>query len=86
MQINQLMTFGDTRRIVLDTLVAVRDGNMDVSRGMAVAALFKELNANVQAEVNATKMTIAANEAGHDFGRVVGMGQRVIGNSMEQVA
>lgn len=86
METNQLMTFGDVRRTILDTIVAVRDEKMDIGRGMAIAALFKTLNDNVQVEVNAAKTAMRAKETGHDFGRVVGMGQKVIGNSQEQIS
>ena len=86
MQINQLATFGDQRRMILDTIVELKNGNMDVNRGMAIAANMKVLNDSVQVEINAAKMAIAAHQAGHDFGRIVGMGQRTIGNSAEQIA
>lgn len=84
MEISQVMTFGDTRRMIIETIIALRNGDMDVSRGMAIAANMKVLNDSVQVEINAAKMAIQAKEAGHDFGRVVGMGQRFIGNSIEQ--
>lgn len=84
MDANQLMTFGDVRRMMLDTIVALRDDKMDVSRGMAIAANFKVLNDNIQAEINAAKMSMVAKDEIHNFGRVVGMGQRFIGNSSEQ--
>ena len=71
MEANQLMTFGDTRRIILDTIIALRDGHMDVNRGMAIAANMKVLNDSVQVEINQAKMAVAARQAGHDFGRVV---------------
>ena len=84
MQINQLATFGDQRRMILDTIMELRAGTMDVSRGMAIAANMKVLNDSVQVEINAAKMSIAARQAGHDFGRIVGMGKKMIGNSVEQ--
>lgn len=86
MEANQLMTFGDTRRAILDTIIALRDDKMDVNRGMAIIAGVKVLNDNVQAEINAAKMALTANQAGHDFGRVVGMGQKMIANTVEQLA
>jgi hypothetical protein len=84
METNQLITFGDVRRMILDTIVALRDDKMDVSRGMAIAANFKVLNDNIQVEINAAKMAIATEGKAHNFGRVAGMGQRFIGNSSEQ--
>jgi len=86
MEANQLATFGDVRRMIIDTIVQLRNSEMDVGRGMAIAANMKVLNDSVQVEINAAKMAINANQAGHDFGRIVGMGQRLIGNSVEQLA
>lgn len=86
MEINQLATFGDQRRMILDTIMELRAGTMDVGRGMAIAANMKVLNDSVQVEINTVKMSIAARQAGHDFGRIVGMGQKMIGNSAEQLA
>ena len=83
---NQLTTFGDVRRQILDTIQALKAGDMDVSRGMAIAANFKVLNDCVQAEINATKMALATEGKAHNFGRIVGMGQRFIGNASGQDA
>lgn len=86
MDANHLVTFGDVRRMILDTIVSLREEKMDVSRGMAIAANFKVLNDNVQVEINAAKMAMATKDEAHSFGRVVGMGQRLIGNSKDQPA
>jgi hypothetical protein len=86
MNINQLATFGDQRRMILDTIMELRSGDMDIGRGMAIAANMKVLNDSVQVEINAAKMSITAREAGHDFGRIVGMGQKMIGNDSSQIA
>lgn len=83
---NQLATFGDARRMILDTIQSLKAGNMDVSRGMAIAANFKVLNDNVQVEINAAKMALLTEGKAHQFGRVVGMGQRLIGNTGEQLS
>ena len=83
---NQLATFGDVRRMILDTIVELRRGDMDVSRGMAIAANMKVLNDSVQVEINAAKMSLATEGKAHEFGRVVGMGQRMIGNDSSQIA
>jgi len=84
MQINQLATFGDQRRMILDTIMELRSGTMDVNRGMAIAANMKVLNDSVQVEINAAKMSIAARQAGHDFGGVVNMGRKLLGNDSSQ--
>lgn len=86
MDANQLASFGDVRRMILDTIVSLRNEEMDVSRGMAIAANFKVLNDNIQAEINATKIAIATEGKAHSFGRVVGMGRRLIGNDGGQEA
>lgn len=84
MNINQLATFGDQRRMILDAIMELRAGTMDVNRGMAIAANMKVLNDSVQVEINAAKMSIAARQAGHDFGRIVTMGTKMIGNDASQ--
>lgn len=84
MESGQLVTFGDVRRMILDTIVALRDDKIDVARGMAIAANFKVLNDNIQVEINAAKMALATEGKAHNFGRIVGMGQRFIGNSADQ--
>ena len=75
---SRLVTTGDARRAILDTIQQLRNGNMDVSRGLAVAANMKVLNESIFAEVNAAKMVIEAKKAGHQFGEMVAMGQRKI--------
>lgn len=86
MNATSLMTAGDARRIILETILALKDGSMPATTGMAIAANMKVLNVSVQVEINAAKMAILAKEKGHDFGRVVGMGQKLLGNSPEQIA
>jgi len=84
MDSNQLMTFGDARRIIIDTIVQLRNGTMPATTGMAIAANMKVLNDNVQTEINAAKLALQTEGRAHSFGRVVGMGQRLIGNSAGQ--
>lgn len=86
LDVNRLVTFGDVRRSILDTINQLKNGEMDVGRGMAIAANFKVLNDNVQVEVNAAKMALLAKDEAHNFGRVVQMGQRLIGNDASQQA
>jgi len=83
---NQIMTFGDTRRIIIDTVLQVRSGTMSASQGTAVAGLMDALVKNVQVEINAAKMALATEGKAHNFGRIVGMGQRLIGNGSTQDA
>lgn len=86
MEVNQLATFGDVRRMILDTIVDLRTNQMDATRGMAIAANMKVLNDNVQVEINAAKLALATEGKAHTFGRVVGMGRRLIGNDSSQDA
>ena len=86
MDAGQIMTFGDVRRMILQTIVELRAGDIEVNRAMAIAANMKVLNDNVQAEINAAKLAIATEGKAHNFGRVVGMGQKLIGNDKSQPA
>lgn len=82
----QLMTFGDSRRMILEVCQELKNGTMEPARGMAFAANMDVLNKNVQVEINAAKLAIQTEGKAHSFGRVVGMGRRMIGNSSEQDA
>lgn len=86
MDVNQLMTFGDVRRMIVDTIVQLREEKMPASTGMAIAANMKVLNDNIQVEINAAKLALQTEGRAHNFGRVVGMGQRLIGNDGSQAA
>lgn len=77
-KITKIDSFGDSRRFILETMIALRDGEIDVSRGMAIAANMKVLNDNIQCEINATKLAILAQDKGHEFGKVVKMGTKLI--------
>jgi hypothetical protein len=85
MESSQLMTFGDVRKMIIDTIVDLRAGHLDISRGMAIAANMKVLNDNIQVEINAAKMALATEGRAHEFGKIVGMGRRLIGDSSQQV-
>ena len=80
--IKEINNFGDARRMILQTMVQLRDGEIDISRGMAIAANMKVLNDNIQAEINAAKLSMIAHEKGHDFGRISVMGQALIGTDV----
>lgn len=81
--ISEINTFGDARRVILETIIALRDNKMDVSRGMAIAANFKVLNENILAEVQAGKLSLATDGKAHEFGRITRMGQRLLGNEQQ---
>ena len=74
----EIRTFGDVRKLLIETIVDLKDGKCDVGRGMAIAANMKVLNDNVQVEINAAKMALATEDKVHNFGLIVGMGQRLI--------
>ena len=86
MEATQLMTFGDARRIIIDTILQLRNRDMPAATGMAIAANMKVLNDNVQVEINAAKLALATEGRAHSFGQIVGMGQRLIGNDGSQSA
>jgi hypothetical protein len=74
----EMITFGNSRKIILDTIIALKRGELDVSRGMAIAANMKVLNDNIQIEINAAKLSLRASESGRDFGEVVKLGRRLL--------
>jgi len=78
--IKTIDTFGDARRLILETMIQLRDGSIPIQTGMAIAANMKVLNENLQCEINAAKLSMLAHENAHKFGAVVEMGRRKIGN------
>lgn len=85
MAIENILTFGDARRIIIDTILQLRSGDMPASTGMAIAANMKVLNDSVQTEINAAKLSLMTEGHAHNFGKVVTMGKRFIGNDSESV-
>ncbi len=83
-RITRVETFGDVRRLLIENIMAIRDGRIDVSRGMAIAANVKVLNDNIQAEINAAKMSIATEKTAYKFGNIVHMGNRLIAEQTPQ--
>jgi hypothetical protein len=77
--VKEIKSFGDARHLILQTIVQLRDGDIPITTGLAIAANMKVLNDNIQCEINATKLCLIAEERGHNFGKVVGMGQKLIG-------
>lgn len=86
MDASQMMTFGDVRRLIVQTIMDLRNDNIETGKALAIAANMKVLNDNIQVEINAAKMALATENKAHSFGRVVGMGQRLIGNDQSQIA
>jgi hypothetical protein len=73
-----IRTSGDVRRILAQTMIDVKDGSLEVSRGLAVASLAKELNNNLQVEVNIAKVRVSVAASGKNMGEVTEMGRLVI--------
>lgn len=78
-KITKIETFGDVRQLLLQTVVQIRDGEIEISRGMAIAANIKVLNDNIQCEINAAKLALLTEGRAHQFGKVVRMGRKLIG-------
>lgn len=77
--VSAVLTTGDARRLVLETMAALKTGAMPTDRGLAIAANMKVLNDSISAEINAAKMAILAKKEGFEFGRNVEMGRRLLG-------
>jgi len=76
---SHIATTGDARRMILDTIVELRRGDMPAATGMAIAANMKVLNDSMQVEINAAKLSLQTEGRAHEFGKIVQMGQRLIG-------
>jgi hypothetical protein len=80
-RIEEIKTFGDVRHLILQTVMDIRDGNLSVNQGMAIAANIKELNSNIQCEINAAKLSLMADTRAAQFGEIVAMGTKLIGEN-----
>ena len=54
------------------------NGQLSIAQATGIALLAKEMNASVQAEVNASKWAAKAKEQGHEFGAVTRLGDQII--------
>jgi hypothetical protein len=82
--ISKVNTFGDVRRLIIETIMGVRDGGLNPGQGAVMAANFKELNNNIQCEINATKVSLLTEGKAHKFGNVVRMGTRLIADNTQE--
>lgn len=73
-----LRTSGDIRRTLAQTMVDIKSGTLSVDKGMAIAALSKEITASLQAEVNVAKVRVAMMDAGKDIGQLTHLGKMII--------
>tara|TARA_R110000803_G_scaffold199859_1_gene264022 strand:+ start:1837 stop:2088 length:252 start_codon:yes stop_codon:yes gene_type:complete len=83
MTTEKIESFGDARRIIIDTILGMRAGSVTAQEGMAMAANMKVLNDNIQVEINSVKIALLAQKEGADFGNIVPMGARLITNNMD---
>lgn len=77
-QVADTMSFGDVRRAIINDIALVREKKIAADSGAVIVGLWKELNSNIQVEINAAKLSLATEGHAHEFGRVVRMGQRKI--------
>ena len=73
-----IRTSGDLRRLLAQTMVEIKSGELDIGRGMAIAALSKEITASLQAEVNVAKVRASMLNAGHNLGTLTHLGKLLI--------
>lgn len=73
-----IRTSGDIRRTLAQTMVDIRSGDLSVDKGMAVAALAKEITASIQAEVNVAKVKASMLSEGRNIGEMTNLGKMII--------
>lgn len=76
--IEDITSFGDARRFLLQTAISIRDGGIDINQAMAIAACMKVVNDNIQAEINAAKTQLLFEDRGKRFVNVLDMGRNII--------
>lgn len=79
MALNEIIrSTGDIRRVLGQTMIEIKTGELEVSRGQCIAALAKELTASLQVEINVAKVRVAMLQAGHDIGSLTQIGKMII--------
>lgn len=73
-----IRTSGDVRRTLAQTMIDIRASELSVDKGMAIAALAKEITASIQAEVNVAKVQSAMLKEGRNMGDLTHLGKMVI--------
>lgn len=73
-----ISTSGDIRRLLAQTMVDIKNGAISVDKGMAMAALGKEITASLQAEINVAKVRVAMLQTGRNLGKLTELGRMVI--------
>lgn len=80
----EIKSFGDVRSLIIDTILGIRNGSYTATEALAIAANFKALNDNINCEINAAKVSLLAEKEGHNFGKIVSMGTRMISSNLEE--
>ena len=75
-----IRTSGDVRRLIAETIQDIRHGDMDATKGQAIAALAKELTASMQGEVNVAKLNMTLRKEGMGLQKISHMGKLLIGD------
>jgi hypothetical protein len=79
MALNEVIrTSGDIRRLLAQTMVDVRTGDLSVDKGMAIAALSKEITGSLQSEVNVAKVRAQMLKDGQSIGKLTTLGKMII--------
>ena len=73
-----ISTSGDIRRLLAQTMVEIKNGTLPVERGLAVAALSKEITSSLQAEVNVAKVRVSMLQTGKSLGSLTELGRMTI--------
>jgi len=73
-----IRTSGDVRRTLAQTISDIRSSDMSVDKGLAIAALSKEITSSLQAEVNVAKARVMLLKEGHNLGNLQQIGKLVI--------
>lgn len=72
------ISFAGSRKLILQTVLDVRDGRLTPGQGTAMSQLFKEMNSNINAECQVNKLSLLTEGRAHEFGRVAGLGKRLL--------
>lgn len=73
-----IRTSGDIRRVLAQTMIDIRAGDLSVEKGLCVATIAKEITASMQAEVNVAKVRVSMLAVGKSMGEITTMGKLVI--------
>ena len=71
---------GDIRRMLAESMYAVKTGSMKASDGLALAAIAKEINGSLQVELNVIKVHMQLRKEGLSHMKIANMGKLEIGD------